>query len=299
MKSFIRKMWKRRLVKLFVKILISAFALWFVYQRVNIGELLNIARKIPATMLLVAFVLFNLSQLVSAARLRLFLQQEKIHISFIENIKLYYQGMYYNLLLPGGIGGDGYKVYRFRTSQHVPVRYSLRALLADRMSGAVALVSLGGIFALFIPLPQQPHLKIWIALGIIILLFITTLVLIEFFEHHLKIWWKSLLHSLIVQILQTAAAASLLAGLQVSFADQSAYLMLFLAGSLAAAVPITVGGLGARELLFLFSAKYFFINSESAVALSIAFFAITAFSALPGAALRVDIARKEKFAMQA
>lgn len=289
MKSFLRRLWKQRQVRLLVKLLISALALWVVYQRVDIPVVLTQIRKIPVGFFLLALGLFNLSQIVSATRLQLFLRQENIQISFTENIKLYYQGMYYNLLLPGGIGGDGYKAYRFNNALNIPVKKSVRALLTDRINGAVALISLAGMFALFIPLPNQFHMKIWIVLGIILVLFLAALTIMEFFEHYINVWWKSLFYSVVVQGLQTAAAAVLLTELETSIYAQPVYLFVFLLGSLASAIPVTVGGLGARELTFLFAAGHFSINPEHAITLSAMFFVLTVVSALPGAMLRADI----------
>lgn len=294
MKSFLRRLWQQQQVKLLVKMLISALALWIVYQRVDFPEVISQIRRTSSGFFLAALGLFNLSQVVSAARLQLFLLQENIRIPFIENLKLYYVGMFYNLLVPGGIGGDGYKAYRFKTSLKIPVKNSVRALLADRVNGAVGLTSLAGLFAVLIPLPQSFHIKIWVALGIILLLFITALAIVEFLKHYVTIWWRSLLYSVFVQGLQTAAAVALLTGLKVPLNVQPVYLFVFLMGSLASAIPVTVGGLGARELIFLFAAEYFFIHTESAITLSVLFYAVTVVSALPGAILRVDMTDKQK-----
>lgn len=293
MKLSLRNLWKQQPVKLLIKILVSALALWLVYQRVHVHKVLTQIVKTPAGCTLVALGLFNLSQIVSAARLQLFLRQENIQIPFAENLKLYYQGMYYNLLLPGGIGGDGYKVYRFKTALNIPVKKSVRALLADRINGATALMALAGILALFVPLQFRIYMKIWIALGIILLLFLAALTLIEFFTCYIPVWWHSLLYSFIVQCLQIAAAMALLIGLKVPLNEQVVYLLVFMAGSLASVIPVTIGGLGARELIFLFSAKYFALNPESAVTLSALFFALTVVSALPGAFLRANITAEQ------
>lgn len=294
MKSSLRRLWQQQQVKLLVKVLMSALALWIVYQRVDLPEVISQIRSTSSGFFLAALGLFNLSQIVSAARLQLFLRQENIGISFFENLKLYYLGMFYNLLLPGGIGGDGYKAYRFKTSLKIPVKNSVRALLTDRINGAVALTSLAGLFALFIPLPQPFHMKIWVALGIILLLFIAALAITEFLEHYVTVWWSSLLYSVLVQGLQTAAAASLLTGLKVPLNVQPVYLLVFLLGSLASAIPVTVGGLGARELIFLFAAEHLFLNTENAITMSVLFYAVTVVSALPGAILRVDMTDKQK-----
>ena len=50
----------------------------------------------------------------------MFFKQEGVFISEKESLKLYYKGMFYNIMLPGGIGGDGYKGYYLHNTLHVP-----------------------------------------------------------------------------------------------------------------------------------------------------------------------------------
>jgi len=57
---------------------------------------------------------------------------------------------------------------------------------------------------------------------------------------------------------------------------------LFLLSSAIAVLPFTIGGIGARELVFIFGADYLFIDKNTAVAFSILFFVITAISSFTG-----------------
>ena len=66
------------------------------------------------------------------------------------------------------------------------------------------------------------------------------------------------------------------------------YLALFLVSSIITIVPVTVGGIGMRELVFIYAATVFPINEEKAVTLGFVFFLITAISSLIGAFLKVE-----------
>ena len=57
---------------------------------------------------------------------------------------------------------------------------------------------------------------------------------------------------------------------------------LFLLSSAVAVLPFTIGGVGARELVFIFGANYLLIDKNTAVAFSILFFVITAISSFTG-----------------
>ena len=53
------------------------------------------------------------------------------------------------------------------------------------------------------------------------------------------------------------------------------YLVLFLISSVVAMLPITIGGLGARELTFWYGSQYLDIHAEKAVAIGFLFYLIS------------------------
>ena len=48
---------------------------------------------------------------------------------------LCYVGMFYNLFLPGGIGGDAYKVYQLRKYHQGRTFAIVQAMIFDRLNG--------------------------------------------------------------------------------------------------------------------------------------------------------------------
>jgi uncharacterized membrane protein YbhN (UPF0104 family) len=60
------------------------------------------------------------------------------------------------------------------------------------------------------------------------------------------------------------------------------YLLAFLVSALAAVIPISIGGAGARELVFQKSAGFFHIDAGLGIYLSISFFLISLIVALTG-----------------
>lgn len=282
MKLSLSQIWKHPRFRFLLKILFSIAALWFVYARVDLLAVLQLTGTIPVYVFILSLVLYNASQVMSSKRLLLFLHKESINISYFENLKLYYQGMYFNLLLPGGVGGDGYKAYRFKKDGGIPVKHSVRALLTDRINGAMALLILSASGTLLIPTLWLTDIKIWIALFMVLALLVSGVFIIEFFEHYSSVWWKALGFSLLIQGLQVVSAILLFYALQVESSSLPAYAVAFLVGSLASAIPVTVGGLGARELVFIYAAKILAINTEKAVAVATLFFFLNVISSLPG-----------------
>jgi len=235
--------------------------------------------------LLLGVLLFNLSKIAGALRLNIYQRHVGIRIGEIDNLKLYYAGMYLNLALPGGIGGDGYKILVLRRQGAAPGKVLVGITLFDRFSGLLALLLLGCAFVPFLGLTWPGHtVHAWVAGCLTI---VAALVL----SHRclLKMRWPGIFSAccgaLVVQTLQLACMAAIIAGLGVPLGQYPHYLAVFLASSIAAVLPVTVGGLGMRELTFVYGLRFLGLGSEVGVLAAIAFFLITAGSSLIGAAL--------------
>jgi uncharacterized protein (TIRG00374 family) len=133
--------WRRHIV-LVIKLSFMAAALWLVAHHLDLPALAHTLQQAQPGWLLLATGLFTLSKLISSVRLNTFFRVVAIQLTERYNLRLYWLGMFYNLFLPGGIGGDGYKVYLL--GREFPGRRVVifRALLLDRLSGMVALLVL-------------------------------------------------------------------------------------------------------------------------------------------------------------
>lgn len=106
-------------------------------------------------MLLAAFIAFNVSKILGALRLNIYQRHAAVHVSEGENLRLYYAGMFLNLCLPGGIGGDGYKILVLHRRHGLPLRTLVTTLLADRVSGILALLFMLCMFMPMLSLPWE------------------------------------------------------------------------------------------------------------------------------------------------
>ena len=197
--------------------------------------------------------------------------------------------MFYNLFLPGGIGGDGYKVYLLNRKYGTPVKNLLSAVFLDRINGLAMLVFL--MFALFLQVEISDFVVVdtriwaWFGLFSVPLAFFTGMRF--FFKKFIGSLSFTLLYSFLVQLMQLICSYYILHGLGVS--DQiMEYLFVFLLSSIVAVLPLTIGGVGARELVFIFSHSYMGIDKNTAVAFSLLFFVITATTSLTGILFRFN-----------
>jgi uncharacterized membrane protein YbhN (UPF0104 family) len=276
--------WRRYLL-LLVKLAFMAGALWLVARHLDLPALGRTLRQARPGWLAAAAVLFTLSKLISSVRLNTFFQAVSIQLTERYNLRLYWLGMFYNLFLPGGIGGDGYKVYLL--GKEFPGRRGVifRALLLDRLSGMVALLVL--LLLLFAatgyPGWYRAGALALVPLGLGLSYVLGRWLFGEFRRAFGRTSWQALG----VQGAQVLCAWALLAALGAADGPILPYLIVFLASSIAAVLPLTVGGLGARELTFLYGAKLFVLSVPVAVSVSVLFYVITALVSLIGAFVQV------------
>ena len=125
----------RKIVIDILKIIISLLAVWFVLSKIDTAQLGSVIAGIRWPWLILAALFFILSKLVSALRLNIFFRDINVLITEKSNIRLYLLGMFYNLFLPGGIGGDGYKIWLLRKEGSQSVRKLTAAIIFDRING--------------------------------------------------------------------------------------------------------------------------------------------------------------------
>ena len=273
---------KVRIKKIFTNLLklgVSVAAIWWVMSKISFKEVLGVFSSANYFYLFLAFILLVISFIFSAFRQNLSFRNTGAHISQALNVKLFWLGMFYNLFLPGGIGGDGYKVYLVNKYRKNGLKKNIGTMLVNRIAG---LVAIGMITVLLYYLSGLHFLyarHIWIAIPFIYGFYL--FVLKYFFKSFLNIhaglfWW-----SLALQGMQFISAIMILTAFHQN-TDLFDYLFLFFVSAIATALPITIGGIGAREMVFLVGAKMMNLDNELCIALSLMFFLLSALISLGG-----------------
>jgi glycosyltransferase 2 family protein len=274
-----------KILQWIIKILLSGLALYLVYKKINKQDFVSIISHIDLAWLFPAVILFNISKVFSSIRLNGLLNNIGIETDHRTNLKLYYKGMFYNLFLPGGIGGDAYKTYVLNKGNDVPLKKIVGTMLYDRVSGLIMLIFIGCILA-FDLLDQWKLVAILVGLMTIPTGYIFTRIL---FPSHRKNFTQSQLLSFAVQISQVLSVICILKALQVKLIAYFSYLFLFMISSVAAVVPITIGGAGAREVVFLYGEKLLNVSAETGIAIGLIFFMITVGSSLVGVFFKTTV----------
>ena len=276
-----KKPWLKKVLTQVLKAGLTALALYFIFTRIDFGEAWIGIKEANPLWLLAALGLFVASKAAAAMRLKDHFAAVSVPVSAVLNFKLYALGMYYNLFLPGGIGGDGYKAYWLNKRYETSVKQLIGALLLDRVNGLVALLALAIGMSAFLSLPWLAGWTWLIPLALVLLYIGHYIGLRLFFPSFLSIFFASHGWSLVVQVLQLLCVGGIYLALSPEGSWLS-YAFIFLLSSIVSVLPLTIGGIGSREVVFLFGADWLSLNQDTAVTISLLFYGITALSSFAG-----------------
>lgn len=283
----------------------SLALLSFLLARTDLHAIGTLFRSLRFPIFFTSIFLYILTQMLSVVRWRCLLLAEKIDLPFWRLTLLYFEGMFFNLMLPTAIGGDmirGYRVFQMTRRDEA----SLASILVERLSGFVALV----IIACIATIPAYTYLNDPVVVWLVVMAATGVIGIVAgLLSDRLQALFFRLLHGVglgrfhdgvhrlyeAVQQYWTHRRTLLLA-LGLSLILQSLVITIFYLISLAlnlsvplryfflffplicviSMLPISIAGLGLREG----SAVYFFskvgLDSASALSLSLLWFAVTA-----------------------
>ncbi|WP_419870039.1 lysylphosphatidylglycerol synthase transmembrane domain-containing protein [Chryseobacterium sp. CT-SW4] len=269
------KRFKKTLITV-LKISISLLLLYFVFRKVPFTEVWELIKESRYYLLVVALVAFVISQVISSQRLLQYFYANNFPIDKIDNLKLYLIGMFYNFFIPGGIGGDAYKVFVLNKKFGWSAKKLTKAVFCDRLSGLLAIVVL--IELLSFPMLPGAY-KILIVPAVILTIAVARFFFIKLFSEYRSIFYKTLLYSLGVQLCQLFCIFLILKSFT-QIEDVWIYCIVFLISAVLSVLSFS--GIGVREWLFLKAAQYFTFDAQVSVSTAVLFSFITALVALVG-----------------
>lgn len=234
--------------------------------------------------LALALLLLLATKALAAVRFNCFMRALSVHMPEGINMRLYFVGSFYNLFLPGGIGGDAYKVYYVHKAFKTPLKPLIAAQLLDRTTGLSALFILTCSFYTFSSYAALiPYSLILAAVGCAGSLAVNYWLLRRYLPAVLSNLGPVSFHSIVTQILYGLSAVCILLAIPFDGAMLD-YIVLFYISCVVAVLPFTVGGVGARELTFLWGLGLLGVDATGGVAFSLLAFVLNALSCLPGLA---------------
>ena len=266
-------------IKIFGKLLVTGIALYWVLLKIDVSELLSVLTNTDFLYLLPAIIFFVFAKYLESLRFGVFLDSIEVMITRAENFKLYLLGMFYNLFFPGGIGGDFYKIYWIKKRCSVELKKVVVVSFFNRVVGMLALCTLA--------LLCLPFVSLGVEISPFSLLIVPAVYTLSYwvykvrFGYLFKTFFSTSVLSFFIQLTQLVSAHCILMSLGVSdlFFE---YWFVYLVSGLVFILPITIGGVGAREIVFVYGADILSIDISIAIALSLVIYSMRILVSLGG-----------------
>ena len=264
---------------LLLKIVVTGICLLYVIHKIDWSTSWKTFQRSNIFWLTAAALLIISSKIVAAFRLNIYYKCINVFLSATNNLRLYWLGMYYNVFLPGGVGGDAYKVIVLNKAYQHPVKLLTAAVLLDRVSGVAGIGVLTALY--YFGVFQGTNYSWWLLVSVVPGLLVYYFIVKQFFPSFIKSFWSTFWMGLAVQLIQVVSVYCLLNALHLHGHDTE-YILIFLLSSLVAFLPFTIGGFGAREVVFIWGSKQFLLNQSESVCISLLFYLISVAISLPG-----------------
>jgi uncharacterized protein (TIRG00374 family) len=141
----------KKVIITLIQVTVTIALLWWLFHDQNKREQMASALKTANYLWFIpGFISFGLVLFCAAIRWRMLMMAQGIRLSLVRVWQLVMIGMFYNLFLPGGTGGDLVKV--FYAMKEAPKRKSavFLSVVVDRVAGMVALIFVSaGVFLWF------------------------------------------------------------------------------------------------------------------------------------------------------
>jgi len=267
-------------IKLVFKIGVTIVCFWYISKKIDFHAAKEAFLKANWLWLCLAVILLMLSKLFSAFRLNIYFRNISIHLTEWRNIKLYWLGMFYNLFLPGSISGDAYKVVLLKKKYDSSYKKTSSAVLLDRFSGLLALGLIMSVYGIIV-FDDRTYDTI-LVIGSVVAIVALYMVVRFYFKDFLPGFWATFVWGLLVQLTQVICVYCILLSLGLPV-DQPQWIFIFLVAAVVAVFPVSLGGgLGTREVVFVEGAKYFHLDPQTALVVSLLFYLSTVIASIWG-----------------
>lgn len=277
---------KKRHFTTLLKILFIVLSFTFVFWQADTAKIWGYIKDTNPLYLISAYLIMSLAQIISACRMQFYYKQNGVELGSKFSIGLYFTSMFFNTMLPGGIGGDGYKIYTIGKLTGFSHMRAFQIAISERANGLFALLLLTSLFYIYSGFTEiiayQNHILFALTILVIPSYLISAKLLVK---EDIKTALHATIYSIPIQLLNAAIAFIILIDLGVDNIDSStsmSYLVIFMLSSVAAILPVTIGGAGLREVTFLYGAKLAGLDAEKGITIAMLFFLVSTICSLNG-----------------
>jgi glycosyltransferase 2 family protein len=265
-----------------LKFAVTLLLLFLVFRSVDLAKFGNDLRSFDGKSLVILLLLCWAGQMLCAERWRIFAAALGLNGTYRSFFQVYFAGMFFNIGLPSLVGGDIVKAYVISRKNERPLQHGLASVLQDRAAGLIVLLAYGSLAVLFCPISWRgvplayAYLLIWVSIALVLAIVFKGE---RFYAGFLEPQNRSLLQRLVRTVadfhqslgysspgrgpaLRIVLYSIIYAGLvlwifqQVTVATGHkvgivAFSVLFPLIAVGTMLPVTLGGLGIREWLYV------------------------------------------------
>lgn len=262
-------------IKIFFKIIFSVGLIVFLILNLEVDKLVLIQSDafIPF-IIAVAITIVSLGGMAFRWKIMItnFLNKQ---VDLIFLLRFYFIGMFFNIFLPGAIGGDVVRTQRLSKRCNIKIRDATLVTIAERFSGVYGLLILLSFSFLFMNFPERLNLENYLPIWVFRISPLIVLMGIPVFKFLLSKYRLVSSNFFIVKIITISLLAQLgdvtiayifseYFGLGIPF---FAFLFIMPLVYIATVLPISLGGLGVREGAF--SGLMILYGADSSIAIMI------------------------------
>ena len=294
--------------------------LWFIISRVDLAQVYQLIIKVSFGDFALAFLIYVIAHLLFFLRWNKILQALQLNIRIRTLLPLQFLGLFFNMFLPTSAGGDVIKAY-YVSKDTGKTGTSFLSVFLDRYIGLLAIIALAAVAAFAVRLNISGVVVYhWVLLILAVAIVVTILLSTDFaarlnrflgtrftsiqgiislinqsskaiLKNRRVMIWTFLL-SLGFMLLVVAVNYIFIGAIGESVPLRSLFVFIPVI-ALAAALPISINGIGLREgaYIYLFSTVGF--TAEESLSLAFLSFVLLILVSLPGALVYALMGRGE------
>lgn len=278
-----RKFKKNRALSRFIKLALGIFVIYLVFTRIDLQEVMQLISSANISLVALAVIFTFIAQCFGGLRMHYYLRKSGMLFSKLYAVSFYFIGTMLNTVVPGGIGGDGYKAYYFWRKYRFPWTKTVLTVVRGRFSAMFfLLLSLIIVSLLYVENINISNIE-FILFSVLIILFpLYAYMAKKFLNEDLKTVVGALYFSGMAHTFYILATISILKSFG-NIGDILGYVLVFQIANIVAVIPISIGGIGIREYTYILVAEYIGLDVGIGVAASLIFYAVYSLTSLFGA----------------
>ncbi len=131
----------KKILAITLKILISSAFIWYLVRDIDLDSAQSRLQDINLVLLLIGIVIFLFQIILGGLRWCAVSNAIYAPIDFVNSLRIFYIGMFFNQALPGGTGGDAVRVY-LAYKGGLKVRGAINGVMLERLFAVIGLVLL-------------------------------------------------------------------------------------------------------------------------------------------------------------